>query len=483
MNVKVISTNVGKALLVSALFMFISVMISIADGMDSAFGPLSISFIITFIAGAFPLIFVRKTETITLKDGFMIFVLAWVLSFIFGMLPYVLWGGEFSLINAWFESVSGYTTTGSTILNDVESLPKSLLFWRSSTHFIGGLGVIIFLLLIMPEASPFRLRLTNIELSSLSKEGYRYRSGRTVYVIVLVYLGLIVAETLCLMLAGMTAFDAVNHAFSTVATGGFSTKNMSVAYYGSDVIDIIIMVFMLLSSIHFGLLFSAAVTRSLKPLGQPVVRFFLGTALVLSIVVTLALKIDGGYQSWWKAGLDASFQVCSYLSTTGFATADNSAWPLFAGVILMAASIQCGCSGSTTGGLKSDRIYIAFKAIGCHVRKKLYPSSVTQIRAGNHLLKDDVALPIILYIVLYMMLMAVSALLLLLTGIDATEALSGAIASMSNAGPGLGEIGSMANFSLQPVMAKVIYTVDMFLGRVEIYPVFVVLSLIFKRDK
>ena len=182
MNIKVISTNVGRALLVSALFMFISMLISIGDGMDSAFAPLSISFIITFIAGAFPFIFVRKSEAISLQDGFLIIVLSWVLSFLFGMLPYVMWGGEFSLVNALFESVSGYTTTGSTILTDVESLPRSLLFWRSSTHFIGGLGVVVFLLLIMPNASPFRLRLTNIELSSLSKEGYRTRSVRTVYI-------------------------------------------------------------------------------------------------------------------------------------------------------------------------------------------------------------------------------------------------------------------------------------------------------------
>ena len=275
MNVKVISTNVGRALLVSALFMFLSMLVSVADGMDSAFAPLSISFIITFIVGAFPFVFVKKSEAISLKDGFLIIVLSWVLSFIFGMLPYVLWGGEFSLINAWFESVSGYTTTGATILTEVESLPRSLIFWRSSTHFIGGLGVVVFLLLIMPNASPFRLRLTNIELSSLTKEGYRFRSVRTVYVIVSVYVGLVVVESVLLMIAGMTPFDAVNHAFSTVSTGGFSTKNNSIAYFDSVWIDLIIMVFMVLSSIHFGLLFTMFATRSFKPMKHPVVRYFI----------------------------------------------------------------------------------------------------------------------------------------------------------------------------------------------------------------
>ena len=171
MNVKAISTNIGKALLVSALFMFLSMIVSIVNGRDEAFGPLLISFIITLLVGAFPFIFVRGRQPLTLKDGFLTIVLSWLLSFIFGMLPYVLYGGEFTFINAWFESVSGFTTTGSTILNDIEALPKGLLFWRSSTHFIGGLGVVVFLLLVIPDASPYRLKLTNMEMSSLSKEG------------------------------------------------------------------------------------------------------------------------------------------------------------------------------------------------------------------------------------------------------------------------------------------------------------------------
>ena len=311
MNVKVISTNVGRALLVSALFMFISMLISIGEGMDSAFAPLSISFIITFIAGAFPFIFVRKSEAISLQDGFMIIVLSWILSFLFGMLPYVMWGGEFSLVNALFESVSGYTTTGSTILTDVEGLPRSLLFWRSSTHFIGGLGVVVFLLLIMPNASPFRLRLTNIELSSLSKEGYRTRSVKTVYITALVYVGLVVTETLALMVAGMSFFDAVNHSFSTIATGGFSTRNASISYYDSVPINLVIMFFMVISSLHFGLLFAVFATRSIKPLKSPVVKFFLMSILVMTLLVTLSLKLQGGYDSWGKALMDASFQGCS----------------------------------------------------------------------------------------------------------------------------------------------------------------------------
>ena len=170
MNIKAISTNIGKALLINALFMFISIIISIVYGFDSAFTPLLISFLVTFITGTFPFIFVKERRTGSLQAGFLTIVLCWLFSFVFGMLPYVLWGGEFTIINAWFESVSGYTTTGSTILTDIEALPQSLLFWRSSTHFIGGLGVIVFLLMILPEHSPAKLRLTHLEVSTLSKE-------------------------------------------------------------------------------------------------------------------------------------------------------------------------------------------------------------------------------------------------------------------------------------------------------------------------
>ena len=176
MSIKAITTNIGKALLINALFMLISIGVSIVYGFDSAFTPLLISFLVTFITGIFPFIFVKDAPATSMQAGFLTIVISWLLSFIFGMLPYVLWGGEFTLMNAWFESVSGYTTTGSTILTDIEALPKSLLFWRSSTHFIGGLGVIIFLLMIIPDSSPAKLRLTHLELSTLSKEGYKYSS-------------------------------------------------------------------------------------------------------------------------------------------------------------------------------------------------------------------------------------------------------------------------------------------------------------------
>lgn len=483
MNVKAISVNVGKALLVSALFMFLSLIISMLEGRDAAFGPLLISFIITLLVGSFPFIFVKGIQPLSLKDGFLTIVLSWLLSFIFGMLPYVLYGGEFTLINAWFESVSGYTTTGSTILNDIEALPRSLVFWRSSTHYIGGLGVVVFLLLVIPEASPYRLKLTNMEMSSLSKEGYRYKSSKVVRVITTVYVTLTVTSFFALWAAGMPLFDAVNHAFSIAATGGFSTKNMSVGAFGSDAINLVVLFFMAVCAMHFGLIYAVFATGSLKPLKNSVVRYYFGSIAVMSLIIMFSLMTKGGYESWSRALLDSSFTVVSYLSTAGFAICDNSTWPWLAGVVLLMASFQCGCAGSTTGGIKVDRIIIAFKAVSNEIRHRLHPSSVSHARLSGQHLADDAVNAVLMYIVVYFLVIFVSILAVILCGTEATEAVSGVIASVGSVGPGLGELGCLDNYSAQPAMAKFIYSFDMFLGRVEIYPVFVVISMIFRRTK
>lgn len=482
-NVKAISTNVGKALLVSALFMFISLMISIYEGMDAAFTPLLLSFIITSIVGAFPFIFVRTAQQLSLKDGFLTIILAWLLSFVFGMLPYVLYGGEFTIINAWFESVSGYTTTGSTILNDIESLPRSLIFWRSSTHYIGGLGVVVFLLMVIPSASPYRLKLTNMELSSLSKEGYKYNSSKVVWVITSVYVGLTITSCLALWAAKMPFFDAINHAFSIAATGGFSTKNLSIGYFQSDLINLITLVLMTISALHFGLIYSVFVTRSLKPMNNPVVVYYLSSIVVMSLVVACSLIFEGGYTSWGKALLDSSFNIVSYMTTTGFAICDNSTWPVLAGMVLMLAGIQCGCSGSTTGGLKVDRILIVFKAFGHELRRRLHPSSVSQVKMGGHYLPDSVVSSVFMYIVMYVVVIFISIIAVMLCGSEPIEAVSGVISSVGSVGPGLGDVASLDNYSLQPVMSKFIFTLDMFLGRMEIYPILIVISLMFNRSK
>ena len=481
MNLKVISRNVGTALLVSSLFMLLSVFVSLADGGDSGLTPLLISFSLTFTVGVFPFIFVRKTEHITLRDGYMIIFLSWFLSFVFGMLPYTLWGGPFTLINAWFESVSGFTTTGATILEDVEALPRSLLFWRSSTHFIGGLGVVVFLLLIIPNSSPVRLRLTNMELSSLSRDDYRSRANKTVFIFAWVYLGICALAFVSYMLAGMSPFDAINHAFSVCATGGFSTRNLSIGHFRSELISSLTIVFMYLASIHFGLIFMTLASRTLRPLNNPVLKFYTLGLIVCSVLSSISLKMEGIDNTWARAFLDGTFHVVSYASTSGLAISDNAHWPVLPCFILIICSLVCGCSGSTTGGLKSDRVIVLFGAVRMQIVKTLYPSSVFEVKFGRRILRDEEVYPQILYIALFFLLIGLSSVLCVLVGDPNQHALLGSLASLTNVGPSLGSIGSLGNYNAEPHALKFIFTLDMFLGRVEIYPVFAVVASIFHR--
>lgn len=388
-------------------------------------------------------------------------------------------GGAFTVINAWFESVSGFTTTGGTILDDVEQLPKSLLFWRSSTHFIGGLGIVVFLLLIIPSSSPARLRLTNMELSSLSREGYRSRANKSVSIFAFVYLGLTACAFLCYWAAGMSPFDAINHAFSICATGGFSTHNLSIGYFRSNLINLITIVFMIVVTLHFGIIYMVIVTRSLKPLNNPVLKFYLGMIAVVGLVISVSLKVWNIEPTWSRAFMNGVFHTVSYASTTGFAIADNISWPLFARVLLLVAGIQCGMAGSTTGGLKSDRVLVFFKSISRQTHKAIHPSSVSLIRMGRHTLRDDDVWPHILYVAVFFIFMLFSMILCLVLTDNSQDAIAGSISMLTNVGP---PMSSMGNFNSLPAMVKFIFSLDMFLGRIEIYPVLAVISMWFSRS-
>ena len=483
MNLKVISRNVGFALLTSAFFMFLSIIVSMSRGNDSALAALIISFVITFTVGVFPFIFVRSTERISLKDGYMIIVLSWSLSFIFGMLPYLLWGGPFTVVNSLFESVSGYTTTGATILEEVEALPDSLLFWRSSTHFIGGLGVVVFLLLIIPSSSPVRLRLTNLEISSLSREGYRSRANKTVIIYSSVYFALVLLSFLLYWISGMSAFDAINHAFSVCATGGFSTKNLSIASFDSNAINVITIVFMFLASVHFGTLFMAVVHRSFKPLNNPVLKYYFSIIVAVSLISAFCMRLNDSGLSFGDLLVSGVFHTLTFISTTGFAITDNNTWPAFVNTLMLIISIQCGMAGSTTGGIKADRMYLTFKALGHQVKHVLHPTSINQIRINNHYLKMEEAYPHILFLGIYFIALSLSTGLNTLFGLDDANALYASVSCLSNVGPAIGDLGTFGNYNSVPVMSKLIFCLDMFIGRIEIYPVLAVMMMVFHRNK
>lgn len=481
MNWKLISRYVGYALLVSALFMFISMLISLIQGNDSALAALIISFTITFIVGIFPFIFVRESNAISLKEGYVIICLSWLLSFIFGMLPYALWGGPFTLQNALFESVSGYTTCGATILHDVEMLPDSLLFWRSSTHFIGGLGVVVFLLLIIPESSQMKMRLTNLELNSLSKSSYSTRTTKVVSIFAYVYLGLFAAAFLLYLIAGMPLLDAVCHAMSVVATGGFSTRSLSLAAFDSRIIEGITMLFMWLASIHFGLLFFSVVHRSLKPLKNSVIKCYTISILVIAIIISISLRLSGFTDNIGESLWKSLFSTLSIVSTTGFGIVDNAQWPSWLMYIFVIPAIVCGCSGSTSGGIKLDRAMLFVKSIRRHIDAILHPSAINEIRIGRRIIRTEEIAPQMLFVMAYFALILVSIGVCLFSGMDFGSSTIASVMCASNVGPASGELGFMGSYDGLPLLGKLTLCCNMFLGRIDIFPVLAVIGMLFDR--
>ena len=482
MNLGVISRNVGIALICCAVFMFLSALVAALDGFDPSFSPLLLSGILTMMVGIFPLIFVRRHKDINTKEGLAILLIAWVLSCIFSMLPYVLWGGEFTLVNAWFESASGITTTGATILQDIEALPKGLLFWRSSTHYIGGLGVVVFIMMILPSFGTVRFKMSKMDVDDISKSNYQYKSNKFIHVVVSVYVGITICSFISLLLAGMPLFDAANHALSVSATGGFSIKNASIAAYDSPLIEGILVFFMIVASLHFGLIYASFATRTFKVLKNPITKFYLITIAVMTVLVAFNLVTSGTIPNVWQALRHSLFSVVSCISTTGFGSTDTNVWPVFSVLILIYAGIQCGCSGSTTSGLRSDRVYLTMKAARAQLTKIAYPTAVVQVKSDGQVIDRDLINSVSIYVLLYLLITLVMSIVYAAFGLDLMTSVSASTSMMSNVGPCFGTFGSsMSNFSTAPETMKILMGFQMIVGRLGIYSILLVFILFRKR--
>jgi len=475
MRPQIILRYVGLVLLFNALFLLISCIISVVKS-DSAFFPLLYTALISPLFGVFPLIFVPPTTKITNKEGFTIVVLSWLLSCLVGVIPYIMWGGEFTLTNAWFESVSGYTTTGSSIITNIEALPFGLLFWRSATHWIGGIGIIIFVLAVLPSMGKPGMILYRTEMSSLAVDNFRYRTQKTLQILLVIYVGLTLVETISLILCGMNLFDAITHSFATIATGGFSPKNLSIGSYKSAAVETVVMVFMILSGMNFGLLFAAISGKVSELWKSSIVRHYLLALMLGVIVVTLDVHGDN-FHSWSDALRYSSFQIISIGTSTGFATTDSSIWPPFALLVMIFFTLQCACAGSTSGGIKADRVVLFWKAITKRIKKMQHPAAVIKLKIDTVAVDDDVVEVNILFISLYIGIVFLSTLLLTALGIDILSAFSGSAATMGNVGPGFGMVGSAGNYSQIPGAGKWILTATMLLGRLEIFGLILFLAV------
>ncbi len=470
MRYHIIFRYAGIVLLLNAAFLFVSAVISFFNG-DSGFFLLAYTCLIAALFGVFPFIFIPSTEEISNKEGFAIVVSSWLLSCLIGMVPYVLWGGEFTITNAWFESVSGFTTTGSSILTNIEALPKGLLFWRSATHWIGGVGIIIFALSVLPSIGKVGIVLYRAETSPLAAANFRYRTKKTMQIIMFVYVGLTVLETFALIACDMNLFDAITNSFATIATGGFSPKNLSIAYYQSISVECVIMIFMILSGINFGLLFVTLSGDFRAPFKSGVIKFYL--VMLAAGVILTAVNIHGTvFEEWGEAIRYAAFQIISIGTSTGFATTNSNLWPPFSQLLILFFTLQCACSGSTSGGIKVDRTVLFWHAIKQRITKAEHPHAVVKAKTDGVAVDSDVLEAGLLFITLYIVIVFVSTLLICFMGVDIMSAFSASAATMGNVGPGFGLVGSVSNFSQIPEFGKWILTGDMLLGRLEIFGLF-----------
>ena len=469
MRFHVVIRYIGMVLQFIAAFMLLSAVVSMVNDYDSAFHPLLLSSFLTSLLGFFPLIFAEKADDIKIKEGYAIVVGSWLVACIVGTFPYLIWGGEFTAINAWFESVSGFTTTGSSILNDIEFLPKGMLFWRSASAWIGGVGVVMFALVILPSMGRSRHMLSNVEMSSIAKDNFHHRSRVIIRILTLVYVGLTALTTLALKFAGMTWFDATTQAMSACATCGFSTKNLSVGFWDSPLIEAILIVAMTLSAIHFGILYASMTGRRNNIFRSEVVRTFIGMMTIISVVMSFSLLSEGIYNSWGESLRHSAFQVVSVTTTSGFATADTNTWTPLAIMLLIISSVVCGCAGSTSGGMKVDRMLIASKIIRNRMKVQLHPNAVIRTKVDGMVQDEGVQSLVMTFIVAYIMTVLLGTIVYTIFGLDLVTSLTASIACVSNVGPGFGEVGSMDNFSALPALLKFNSTLLMLIGRLEIF--------------
>jgi len=386
-----------------------------------------------------------------------------------GALPYLLTGALLNPMDAFFESASGFTTTGASVMTVIEVHGRGILFWRSFSQWLGGMGIVVLFVALLPELGPGARFLYKLEVPGPSAEALRPRIRDTALILWKIYLALTVAETLLLKLAGLSLYDAMTHTFSTLSTGGFSPRNESVAAFGSPLVEIIIIVFMFMAGANFSLYFRVWQFKGWNLLRDKEFRIYSLIFLGATTVVTWDLMRNDSAEGFGRAILDSLFQVISILTTTGFATADFDAWPALSRMLLIALFFVGGCAGSTAGSMKVMRMVIGFKSALREVRLMFSPNSVLRIFVGGKRVPDSVVRTVAGFFILYLTTWAIGALLLSIGGPDIITAATASAATIGNIGPGLGGVGPTQNYAFFGNADKGLMVVLMWLGRLEIY--------------
>lgn len=410
------------------------------------------------------------------RDGFLIVSLCWLIFSAVGAVPFVLSGAIPSYVDAFFETCSGFSTTGSSILTDIESLPKSMLFWRSFTHWLGGMGIIVFVMALLPSIGTSGQLIASAETPGPTLEKVSARFSDTAKNLYLIYLLFTAVETVLLLLGGMNLYDALIHTFGTVGTGGFSSYNDSVAHFTNPYIHWVIFLFMTLCGINFNLYFVLArhgLRRVMQDSELKLYLSFVGGAVCL---ITLNLMLTGTYQSFSDGLRDAAFQVSSIITTTGYATADYDLWPTFSKMIILLLMLTGACSSSTGGGVKIIRVLISLKLIRRGISLKLHPSRIVAITLGKRQIPQEVATNIANFVFFYIFVVFSGSLLISLNGFDLMTTISSVLACVGNIGPGFNLVGPAMNYSVFSDFSKVILSLLMIAGRLELFTFFMLFS-------
>ena len=494
LNTKLIFRFLGVTALLNGLFMWFSFPFSIYYNEEAKWGIL-VSGIISISLGCLLFFFNKpKNKNLQKKEGYLIVTLGWLTLTITGMLPYLLTGAIPSITNAFFETISGYSTTGSSILTDIESMPKGILFWRSATHWIGGMGIIVLTIAILPLLGIGGMQLFMAEAPGPSADKLHPRITETAKRLWLIYVLLTVVEFFLLKVAGMTWFDAINHAMATVSTGGFSTKNASVAHWnGNPLIQWIIVIFMFIAGTNFVLTYFALKGKVRKVIQSEEFKYYAGGILLISgIVATViiffqdpALQTSIAHPKVWgtteSAIRHSLFSVISVVTTTGFVTADFTMWSYFVTAIFFSLFFLGGSAGSTSGGVKIVRHIVMLKNSFLEFKKSLHPNAIIPVRYDGKAVSQTIVFNILSFFILYMLIFIVGSVILAFLGLDFLSAVGACASSLGNIGPALGSVSPVDNFNHLSSGAKWFCSFLMLIGRLELFTVLILLTPFFWR--
>ena len=474
MNYRMVSYYIGRILLIEALLLIFPAIGAIIYGEDTL-----LSFAVTIaaltITGSLAVGIKPQKTNIYAKDGYAIVALTWILMSLFGALPFYLSGHIPSFTDSFFETVSGFTTTGSTILSNVEALPKSLLFWRSFTHWIGGMGILVFVIAIMPktESSSMHVMRAEVPGPTVGKLVSKLRaSARILYGI---YCVLTAIQIIMLVAGGMPLFDSIVNSFATAGTGGFGVLNNSIEGYNSLYSEMVIAVFMLIFGINFNLYYMFLIKQGKQAIKSEELRWYLGIIAASVIIIAISLfttKHDGLAESFRYA----FFQVSSIITTTGFSTTNFDTWPMIAKFVLVFLMFIGACAGSTGGGIKVSRLIILVKSSLRDIRKAINPRSIETVKIDRKTVEEPVVKSVSVFLSTYMLVMAVSMLIISIDGFDFETTSTSVIACMGNIGPGMGAVGPYGNFSDFSMFSKLVLSFDMLAGRLELIPMLMLFS-------